>query len=145
MEENVDADSIQQLEDKKNELETLRKDKLRGKLIRSRIQWIEEGEKPTNYFCGLESKNGVIVTNQNETLHEVKLFYENLYKNRDDENICTLQDIEDGLGGINFRKLTEEEQESLEGEITYKEASETLKNMKNNKTPGSDGFSVEFF
>ena len=93
----------------------------------------------------VEKENGVTVTNQHEILQEIKLYYKNLYENRDSENNCNLQDIKDGLGGVNFRKLTEEEQESLEGEITYKEASETLKNMKNNKTPGSDGFSVEFF
>jgi hypothetical protein len=28
----------------------------KGKIIRSRVQWIEEGGKPTKYFCGLESK-----------------------------------------------------------------------------------------
>jgi hypothetical protein len=30
---------------------------MKGKLVRSRAQWVDEGEKPTKYFCGLESKN----------------------------------------------------------------------------------------
>ena len=29
--------------------------------------------------------------------------------------------------------------------ITYEEAGTVLKNMKNNKSPGSDGYTVEFF
>ena len=33
----------------------------------------------------------------------------------------------------------------MEGKITYEEAGTVLKNMKNNKSPGSDGYTVEFF
>ena len=45
---------------------------------------------------------------------------------------------------INFNKLSNEEAQSLEGEINYSEALEFLKNMKNDKSPGSDGFTAEF-
>ena len=41
--------------------------------------------------------------------------------------------------------LTVQEKTSLEGEITLDEASVALKNMKNNKSPGSGGFTVESF
>jgi hypothetical protein len=54
-------------------------------LLRSRVQWIEEGEKPTKYFCGLESKNftskiipkierddGKTITKQFDILKETK-------------------------------------------------------------------------
>ena len=41
----------------KNELLEIRKKKLKGKFIRSRAKWIEEGEKPTKYFCNMESRN----------------------------------------------------------------------------------------
>ena len=40
--------------------------------------------------------------------------------------------------------LTLQEKTSLEGEITLAEASLALKNMKNYKSPGSDGFAAEF-
>ena len=33
----------------------------------------------------------------------------------------------------------------LEGEISYNEIAHALKNMKNEKSPGNDGFMVEFF
>ena len=42
------------------------------------------------------------------------------------------------------RKLTEEEKDNLEGEIGSFEAGKILKKMKNNKSPGSDGFTSEF-
>lgn len=37
------------------------------------------------------------------------------------------------------------ESESLEGIITLEEAGKPLKNMKNNRSPGTDGFTAEFF
>ena len=49
----------------------------------------------------------------------------------------------EALLGENLRKLSEVR--TLEGEITYVELAEALKNMKNSKTPGSDGFTAEFF
>ena len=41
--------------------------------------------------------------------------------------------------------LTLQEKTSLAGEITSAEASLALKNMTNYKSPGSDGFTAEFF
>ena len=38
------------LEDKKLELENLRQEKVRGHIIRTRLQWLNEGEKPTSFF-----------------------------------------------------------------------------------------------
>ena len=42
---------------RKKELEKLRQNKMKGMYIRSRAQWINKGDKPTNFFCALESKN----------------------------------------------------------------------------------------
>ena len=47
--------------------------------------------------------------------------------------------------GENENKLSNEDAEKLEGEIKLKELSDALKNMKNEKSPGLDGFTVEFF
>ena len=49
------------------------------------------------------------------------------------------------MQNINVPKLIEQEATELEGEITLKEASLTLKNMKNNKSPGTSGFSVDLY
>lgn len=42
---------------KKPELKNIRNLKFRGNYIRSRVEWIKEGEKPSKYFCYLESQN----------------------------------------------------------------------------------------
>ena len=49
------------------------------------------------------------------------------------------------LIGENENKLNNEEVQSLEGELTYEELTLALKNMKNSKSPGNDGFTAEFF
>ena len=146
------------LETKKEELENLRKEKLKGIIIRSRVRWAEEGEKPTNYFCNLESRNyinktitkiekqnGQTITKQEDILNEVKLFYENLYENhdtndnQDSEIISILENIQENP------KLSLENKNKLEGELTDKEILAAVKKMKNNKSPGTDGFTSEFF
>ena len=47
------------LEDKKQELEDLRKEKVKGQVTKARLQWLNEGEKATNFFCKLEQRRFV--------------------------------------------------------------------------------------
>jgi hypothetical protein len=67
-------------------------------MIRSKARWLEEGEKPSKYFCHLESRNYLnktikrveiqekgIVHNQLDILREIKDYYETLYRNTDSE------------------------------------------------------------
>ena len=42
-------------------------------------------------------------------------------------------------------KLTEEESNEMEGNITLNECSNILKSMGNGKSPGLDGYTVEFY
>ena len=141
---------------KKIELETIRKEEMKGNIIRSRVQWLVEGEKPSKFFCALEHRNyieknirkvtldnGQIITDQKTILLEMKNFYQKLYNSKDDVLIDT--NLEDLLRPFPVNKLTENESNSIEGEIKMEELSLALKNMKNNKTPGIDGFPAEFF
>ena len=156
--ESEDIIDIDTLNEKKLSLEKLRKEKMQGHLIRSRARWVEEGEKPTKYFCNLESRNFTnktikritdkdnnIIYDQFEILKLVKSFYETLYASKDAELInIDLNEI------INTHdqytsKLDECTSNTLENPILESEVLEVLKNMKNNKSPGSDGFTAEFF
>ena len=155
LEKSLDDQNITELENKKSELQEIREVKLQGKIIRSRAEWILKGEKPTKYFCQLENHNfvnkiipkiikddGTIISKQKHILKEVETFYKNLYSaNSNMEDV----DLNDYLNNCNIPKLTKKESDNLEGLITYDEASNTLKNMKNDKSPGSDGFPAEFF
>ena len=44
-----------------------------------------------------------------------------------------------------IEKVTMEERNALEGPITYQECLVALKNFKNCKSPGIDGFTAEFY
>ena len=42
-------------------------------------------------------------------------------------------------------KLTDDEENSIEGPVSEYECSAALKAMQNNKSPGSDGITTEFY
>ena len=140
------------LEKDKQELVAIRDKRMEGVLLRSRARWIADGEKITKYFCGLEKRNYIskqmtkLTLNNREEIYEskdiikeVKLFYKRLYSERQVED-CEILDMAQDIP-----MLTLQEKTSLEGEITLAEASLALKNTKNYKSPGSDGFNAEFF
>lgn len=155
LEHNLEEEDTELLENLKSQLADLRQEKLKGHIIRSRAQHIDKGEKPTKYFCGLEQHNyvskminkieneGQIITDQKEILKETELFYKKLYTSVDenDENI----DIEKYIDQNDVIKLTDTESDSLEGLLNFNEISNTLYNMKNDKSPGLSGYSAEFF
>ena len=77
----------QELQTKKKELEKLRKTKIAGHIIRARAQWLNEGERPTKFFCSLEKtqytektirkiekSDGSIVSDQKQILNEVNQY-----------------------------------------------------------------------
>ena len=74
---------------------------------------------------------------------EVKNFYENLYSSREEELIDV--DLDQELESFPIPKLDKSRSDSLESPITESELLSVLKNMKNGKSPGSDGFTAEFF
>ena len=53
------------LADKKEELETIRSYKIQGEIIRSRTQWLIEGERTTRFFSNLEKRQFVEKTVKN--------------------------------------------------------------------------------
>ena len=111
-------------------------------------------EKPTQYFFNLEKRNytskvihklvnteGEEFTNTADILKCQTNFYKDLYKQCDHKDSITIQSVL----GENESKLSDKDSQDLEGEILYSELAFALKNMKNNKSPGLDGFTVDFF
>ena len=144
------------LDDKKRELQDMREQKLNGQIIRSRAKWLHNGEKPSKFFCALESFNytektvkriktasGYIV-DQKEILNELKCFYQKLFEKTTElpNNI----DFSVLLGNKNdIDKLSHEESLQLEGPLKIDELGIALKLMKTGKSTGIDGFPAEFF
>ena len=70
-------------------------------------------------------------------MNEVQCFYERLCKSRDVED-CEINELISEIP-----ELSEAQQVSLEGKIIFEEAGTALKNMKNGKSPGNDGFGAD--
>ena len=125
-----------------------------GNQIRSRVQAIELNEKSNNYFYGREKyeyerktldqlklSNDLITKDENEIQKEIKSFYEHLYKTQYD-TVPDFSKIEQLQG---LKTLSQVEREACEQQITLDECYKTMKFFQNNKSPGCDGLSKEFY
>ena len=148
------SDEAKTLHERKLELETLRNQKIKGIIFRSRAKWYEEGEKNTEYFLKLEKRNyinknmseifdnnNVLQTDNSKILKINAAFFKKLYSNNynkeSKEVINNFLDTE--------VKLSEPDKEGCEGPLSLDECTLVLKMMKNGKGPGSDGFTTEFY
>ena len=124
---------------------------LRGSMIRSKTQSIQENEKPSAYFFQKEatiSKNKTIKTIQHNTntynnskdiLTCFRSFYETLYSE---------EPVDSSLNFLFFDDLPKIDQSDnlfLEKKIEKDEILHALKEMKPNKSPGSDGLTNAFY
>ena len=139
------------------ELSQIREDRIKGILLRAKVRWKVEGEKSTRYFCNLEKRHfsektipKLIVENkeisdQMAIISEQEKFYKQLYSTKN--TTITAEDKTIFFNSDNpfITVLNENEKQSLEGPLTPTEALKSLKEMKNNKSPGIDGFTVEFY
>ena len=111
-------------------------------------------EKSTKYFLNLETKNAKastitkltdndkIILNQKDVLSEIGKFYKNLFSNKND---TTADSCRHFLQTLNTPTLDEEDQNSLNNEISENEFFEALSDMQDGKSPGNDGLSCEFY
>ena len=124
-------------------------------MIRSSANLVQCDEKFTKYFLNLEKRNqktknittiinetGNEIISQNEILIEEESFYKKLYCEPPNiaEHDLTLCDIIHSS-----KKLNDADKETCEIQITVNEIGLNLKNLPNNKSPGSDGLSAEFY
>ena len=102
---------------------------MQGVALRARVEWLQNGEKPSKYFCSLEKQNhikktikrikldcGKVVIDQKNILMEVRKFYSILFSKK----ATVLDNLELGqyTQGKDFVKLSKSDSESLEGELT---------------------------
>ena len=153
---NIQQEDIDKINELTQQLQGIRSDRIKGMLLRSKVQWIEEGEKPTKFFASIEKRNyisklinklnirGDIIQNEEQILLEVEMFYQALYSSK----INTVEQnkvMDTFLEDQNIKKLTNEQKQLCEGNISEIEIKEVVKKMKNDKTPGIDGLPVEVY
>ena len=164
------SNNLQAIDSELNEYERLKRDLQRhyeskgeSAIFRSKVRWTQQGEtetgeKPTKYFFNLEKKNfnqrviakikttpdGSAIVDETEILNEIQRFYADLYKSDSEEN-SDVADFDAFTHELHLPKLSNAERDALEGMLTIEECKTTLRTFSLGKSPGEDGFTVEFY
>ena len=152
--------SNENLQAKKMELEEIYAYQAQGAFVRARARYSVEGEKPSKLFCSLEKHNSVQkhiskliveknnlkteITEQKPIEDEIYDYYGDLFTEKPTEitaieNFLTPEMVE------SCHKISENQKIKMEGLLSLDELTKYLKKTKNNVSPGSSGFSNEFF
>ena len=126
---------------------------LEGSKVRSRVQWLEEGEKPTRFFFKLEREriernsvssvfdcDGTEVFMRDEIARAHVDFYSNLFSEEPIDSSYK-QYCFDSIENT----LSNDLSDSCEGLMVLPELTDSLKGLNLGRSPGSDGFTVEFY
>ena len=143
----------------KSKLEVHNLEKTEAARIRSKIKWIEEGEKCSKYFLGLEKNRAIASTifkikNQlNETIFKeqdiVEIFAQHFESIYDDESNIENDDIsislENFLKDVNLKQIKPEDKIILDSPISVEELQTAFKGLNKTSSPGLDGLTMNFY
>jgi hypothetical protein len=155
-----DEEEINKKEQQLRELTLERKEYItevtRGEALRSKALWHEEGNTSSKLFLNMEksrgeqktirrlrSAEGKLITDRQEILDEEERFYQKLYTKElvsQDKNRITEQIL-----NTEGPSLAEEDVEGLTDPFTEQEIWNIIKENPQNKSPGTDGLTNEFY
>ena len=153
---NLSQNELKELEEHKQELDIILESKAKGAWIRSRIQYIELHEKSNSFFHSLAKEqhakqtiqklnnSSTDITDPKAIQEGLQTFYKKLYtskfNNQEEYNTAKDATLYERLS-----TLTEHDKINLDSVITLHELTKSLKDFQNNKTPGCDGLTKEFY
>lgn len=121
---------------------------------KSRVQWVKEGERNTRFFhrssmanrshnkiSSIKDVKGKLL-NTHEDIEAVLVQH---FRSIAEETILARAHFIEDLTRYIPKLVTREDNFNLNRPVTEDEVSEVIKEMKNGKAPGPDGFNVEFF
>jgi exonuclease III len=152
-------DAIQRLLTNKSELMQIAHERNMGAQVRANCLHIEENEYTTKYFLSKEKSRAqakamtTLIDDDGETTNDLKeianqqqSFYQNLYQEKDKYTVRQVQEAnKQFLDDIDIKQISDDDKDVLDLEITPEEIALTLKDLSNNKTPGSDGLGTNFY
>ena len=154
----IEKETWQEFSQVKLQLDNLERERARGVIIRSKAQWVEEGEKNTSYFLRLEKHNYCnklitklkvgenLITDPIQILDEGQNFYQNLYSENVGHDESHMREIGNTFTNTDsLPKINAIQQEHCERLMTENDLLKSLKAFKNGKTPGTDGLNAEFY
>ena len=104
--------------------------------FRSKVKWIEQGEKPTKYFFNLEKKNyvtktllqikldnGEITSDMKKINKQIEVFLSETYKSKLTDVLLSEQELglKDFIQNMEIPRLSNKEQATFEHELTVQE------------------------
>ena len=126
---------------------------LDGVKVRSRAQWLEQGERPSRYFFKLEreriaksevksilNSDGIEVFTREELERAHVDFYSKLFTDEPINPDCQKQ-----LFDVLNTSLSDSDRVACEGTLSLAELTSSLKTLNTDKAPGPDGFTAEFY
>ena len=146
---------LKKYDDLKKELQHQYENKGKAAIFRSKCRWVEKGEfKAPKYFFNLEKRNynrktineirlenDETITDETQILSMIQTYYSNLYNSQ----ATDAQDsFEIFTKSTEIPKLDDADRDVLDGPLTYEECQKSLETSGNGKSPGEDGFTVEF-
>jgi hypothetical protein len=154
---NPSEELLKEYELTKSEIEYYNNEKANGALIRSKADWAEFGEKNSKYFLNLEKRNyknkcitklinesDEIIEDSNEILKYEEEFYKHLYTQPEEQdnirNNTMLEFVDEETPKIQMADM-----ELCEQNINLEEIGQALMDLKNGKSPGTDGFTPDFY
>ena len=127
--------------------------KMKGSILRTKLPGIEEGEFNLAYLSKLEkmkaeqnliyslvNSEGQLVNSTEEVLKVTYDFYKNLYS-KEPEDHDAQRDLLDGVD----KQLSDEDRLKLDADFSKEEFERAIKDLKKNKSPGTDGLTKEFY
>ena len=83
-----------------------------------------------------------IIKSETQVLGAIENYFNDLYTSA---SSATQEEHDSFIQELRLPKLFHEERDELEGLLTYDECKQVLETLQNDKSPGEDGFTVEFY
>ena len=94
------------------------------------------------YVSELRMENETIIKNETQVLDVIEKYFKDLYTSA---SSATQEEYDSFSQELCLPKLSDDERDELEGTLTYDECKQALETFQNDKSPGEDGFTVEFY
>ena len=138
----------------KRKLQNIYTKKINGRRIKSKCNWYENGEKSTKFYLNLEKYRATqgclrtIIVNKNKVndFQQINDVLYNFYQTPFKEKLSISEErMHSALDKMSFPKFNEKQTLKCEGDIIESELFKALTSMQNDKSPGNDRITKEFY
>ena len=116
-------------------------DRIRGKNTKYFLGLVKRN-RDKKLFKSLKNAQGILITNQANIFKELNFFYESLYSDNEQYNEDQCYDF---IQSMSLPTINETQKTQCDTPITEHECWQTISQLANNRSPGPDGFAVEFY